>query len=172
MKAFELTRKAIALDDSNPEAHSNLGWLYTLAREHEKGITECQRAVALEPNSAIANLYMGLALRYAGRHEEAVRSTEKALRLNPIPPAGLFRSLGLTYIFTGRYEEAISAFKKALNRSPGDILSHFSLTCAYSLDGQMEKARAEAEQVPKINPKFSLEYFEKRLSYKNKESTP
>jgi len=166
-RAFELTKKAIALDDSYPEAHSHLGWLYTMAGRHDKGIAECERAVALDPNAAGAHIWMGIALRYAGRHEEAVRHSEQALRLNPIPPSTYFRSLGAAYNFAGRYEEGITAFKKALNRSPNDLLSHVGLAQAYSLEGRMEEAQAEAEQVLKINPKFSLEYFAKRWSYKN-----
>ena len=166
-RAFELTKKALSIDDSAPQALSQLGWLYTLAREHDKGIAECERAVALDPNSADAHIWMSIALRYGGRHEEAVRHSEQALRLNPIPPSTYFRTLGAAYNFAGRYEDGIMAFKKALNRSPNDLLSHVGLAQAYSLAGRMAEAQAEAEQVLKINPRFSLEYYEKQWSYKN-----
>jgi TolB-like protein/cytochrome c-type biogenesis protein CcmH/NrfG len=166
-RAFELTKKALSIDDSSPETLSQLGWLYTLAREHDKGIAECERAVALDPNSASAHIWMSIALRYSGRHEEAVRHSEQALRLNPIPPSTYFRTLGAAYNFAGRYEDGILAFKKALNRSPNDLLSHVGLAQAYSMAGRMEEAHAEAEQVLKINPKFSLEYYAKQWSYKN-----
>jgi adenylate cyclase len=166
-RAFELTKKALSIDDSAPQALSQLGWLYTLAREHDKGLIECERAVALDPNSAGAHIWMSIALRYAGRHEEAVRHSEQALRHNPIPPSTYFRTLGAAYNFAGRYEDGITAFKKALNRSPNDLLSHVGLAQAYSLAGRMEEAHAEAEQVLKINPKFSLEYYATQWSYKN-----
>jgi adenylate cyclase len=166
-RAFELTKKTLSIDDSSPQALSQLGWLYTLAKEHDKGIVECERAVALDPNSASAHIWISIALRYAGRHEEAVRHSEKALRLNPIPPSTYFRTLGAAYNFAGRYEDGITAFKKALNRSPNDLLSHVGLAQAYSLAGRMEEAHAEAEKVLKINPGFSLEYYMKQWSYKN-----
>ena len=166
-KAVELNKKAIALNDSIPTSHSHIGWLYVLAGKHDEAITECERAISLDPNSADAHLWMGYALRYAGRHEEAVRSSEHALRLNPIPPSTYFRSLGLTYIYIGSYEEAILAFKKSLDRSPNDLLTHFSLACVYSLADRNEDAQAEAQKVIQINPNFSLKQFAKRLTYKD-----
>jgi adenylate cyclase len=166
-KAVELNKKAIALNDSIPKSHSHMGWLYTLAGNHDDAIAECEKAISLDPNSADAHLWMGYALRYAGRHEEAVRSSEQALRLNPIPPSTYFRSLGLTYIYVGNYEEAISAFKKSLDLSPNDLLAHFSLACVYSLVDRNEDAQEEAQKVIQINPSFSLKQFAKRLKYKN-----
>ncbi len=166
-KAVELNKKAIALNDSIPISHSHIGWLYALAGKHDNAIAECERAISLDPNSADAHLWMGYAFRYAGRHEEAVRSSERALRLNPMPSSGYFRSLGLTYIFVGNYEEAIAAFKKSLDRSPNDLLAHFSLACVYSLVDRNEDAQAEAQRVIQINPNFSLKHFAKRLTYKN-----
>jgi adenylate cyclase len=167
-RAFESTRKALALDESHPMALRQLGWLYAMAGKHDKAIVECKRALALDPNSATIHLFMSIALRWAGRREEAVRHCEQALRLNPIPPGAYYRILGQAYRDVGRYEEAITALKKALNRLPNDILSHISLASAFSMAGRMEEAQAEAEQVLRINPQYSLEYYAKRLKYKNK----
>jgi Tfp pilus assembly protein PilF len=60
---------------------------------------------------------------------------------------------------TGRFEEAVSALKKALQRAPDNVLAHIHLTCTYSLMGQEKEARAEAEEVLRINPNFSLDHF-------------
>ena len=46
-KAMELTQKAIALDKSLAWPHALLGFLYTLTRQHDKGIAECEQAVNL-----------------------------------------------------------------------------------------------------------------------------
>ena len=40
-------------------------------------------------------------------------------------------------------------------------------TVAYSLCGREEEARETAAGVIRINPKFSCDYFAKRLTYKN-----
>jgi adenylate cyclase len=167
-QAIQLSRKAIALDDSFAPAHGLLGWLYTMTRQHDKGIAEAKRGVALDPNNSLVLGYLGLALRYAGRFEEAIPVIEKAIRLNPFPPSGTLRSLSMANIGAGRYEEAIAAGKRAVTISPDDFLSHSVLASAYSLAGQKEEARAEAEEVLRINPNYSLEYFEKTLPFKNK----
>ncbi len=103
----------------------------------------------------------------AGRHEEAVRYAEQALRLDPFPPGWYFRALGQAYSWVGRYEEAIAAYKKSLQRAPNDILTHLHLTTAYSWAGRLEEAHAQAAEVLRINPKYSLERA-KTILYKNK----
>jgi adenylate cyclase len=167
-RAFELTQKAIALDDSHATAHSLLGWLYLfMKRQYDKAIAECERAVSLAPSSAMTNIWMAGVLTYAGRHEEAVRYSEQALRLNPLPEGWYFRFLGYTYFGVGQYEDAIAAYKKALNRAPNDIIAHLALTTAYSWANRLEEARAQAAEVLRINPEFSVKQRARTLPYKN-----
>jgi adenylate cyclase len=167
-RAVELTQKAIALDDSFATAHGFLGFLYTMLRQHDKGIVEAQKAVALDPNGAHSHYCLGFALRYAGRFEEAVQAIEKSIRLDPFPGVYYFRGACMAYIGAGRYEEAIAAAKKAETLAPDDFLAHISLAAAYSLAGREEEARSSAEEVLRINPKFSLDYQAKILPFKNK----
>jgi tetratricopeptide (TPR) repeat protein len=167
-QAFELAKKAVAMDDSFPTAHSLLGFLHVvMGRQYDKGITECERAIALAPNSASAHIWMGQVLMLAGRHEEAIRHSEQALRLDPIAPGLYYRNLGSAYFYAGRYEEAIVAHKKSLNRAPNDILTHLALTTAYSWAGRLEEARAQAAEVLRIKPNFSVEERAKIGLYKN-----
>jgi len=165
--AFELMKKAKALDDSYSAASAILGFLYVMARQHDKGVAECERAIALEPNSAGAYIWMSVVLTYAGSHEEALRYAEQALRLDPLSPGWWFRALGQAYSWVGRYEEAIAAHKKSLQRAPNDIVTHLALTTAYSWAGRLEEARAQAEEIMRINPKFSVEQQAKMSLYKN-----
>jgi len=103
-----------------------------------------------------------LSLTYAGRPEEAIPLIKKAIRLNPFGPATNFISLGLAYRYTGRFEEAVSAYKKALQLSPDNIFAHVNLAGTYSLMGREREARAEAAEVLRVNPKFSLDYWAAR----------
>ena len=43
------------------------------------------------------------------------------------------------------------------------------LTQIYSMSGREEEARAEAAEVLRISPKFSLKKYEKKVTYKNQE---
>jgi adenylate cyclase len=167
-RAIELAQKAIALDDSLADAHGLLSLLYTMLGQHDKGIAEGKRAVALDPNGANSHAWLSTALRYDGSHEEALQAAEKALRLNPFPPEYyFFRTAAAAYIFTGRYEEAIAACKNGLNRAPNDVSTQIYLTAAYSLSGREKDARAKAEEVLRIDPKFSLKHYATTWPYKN-----
>jgi adenylate cyclase len=67
----------------------------------------------------------------------------------------------------GQYQEAVTQYKKALRIAPNNILAHLNLAGMYSLLGRDEEARAEAEEILRINPKFSLEYYAKTLPFRN-----
>ncbi len=167
-KAHELVQKALTLDDSLPVAHAILGSIYLQKRQYDKAIAESERAVALDPNGADAHRTLGMNLNFSGRPEEAIPVLKKALRLNPFPPFNYFAILGHAYRMTGRYEEAITMYKEAIKRAPDFYPSHRGLAATYIYLGQEEEARAEAAEVLRIDPKFSLEYFAKRRPEKNK----
>jgi len=67
----------------------------------------------------------------------------------------------------GRYEEAIAAFKSALTRNPALLPAHVNLAVIYSELGREEEARAEAAEVLRLNPKYSLEVWRQINPYKD-----
>jgi len=170
-KGIELAQKALAMDDSLPLAHGLLSLFYTIKREHEKAIAEGERAVALDLGGANAHLAYGMSLNYGGRSEEAIPVLQKAIRLNPLGETGSFLHLGHAYRATGRFEEAVSAYKKSLQRSPDNIFAHLGLAATYSMMGREQEARAEAAEVLRLNPKFSVDSYAKRLTFKDQSVT-
>ena len=77
--------------------------------------------------------------------------------------------LGHTYRLAGRYEEAIAAQKRAIARNPDTPVqsAHLELAVIYSELGREEEAQAEAVEVLKINPHFSLEVARQIWPYKD-----
>jgi adenylate cyclase len=71
----------------------------------------------------------------------------------------------------GQYEEAIEWCEKAVRQQPDDLLARIMMTVVFSLSGRDEQARAEATEVLRIQPKFTVKGFEKRLTYKRKEDS-
>ncbi|MBW1707596.1 MAG: tetratricopeptide repeat protein, partial [Deltaproteobacteria bacterium] len=165
--AVEAAQKALALDDSNPATHFGLCMLYIMQKKHDKAIAAAKRAVELSPSGANAYSAMGTALRYAGRPEEAIPLFKKAISLNPISSSLLLRNLGGAYLLAGRHEEAIVVFKRSLQERPNDLFTHLGLAVCFISLGREEEARAEAKEVLRIHPKFSLEHFAKTLPYKD-----
>jgi adenylate cyclase len=166
-QALEWTKKSIAMDDSNALFHATLAWLLSLERQYDNALAECERAIELGPNSSYAHIWMAFVLIRVGRPEEAVPYAEQALRLNPLGPAWWYRQLGLAHFGAERYEEAIAWHKKSLNSNPKDVITHIALTTAYSWAGRHEDARAQAAEVLRINPNFSIEERAKSFAYKN-----
>lgn len=167
-KAFQFTKKALALNDEYFLAHALLGYLYTLTRQHEKALEASERSISLGPNSAHAHACYGFTLLCFGDYPKAVSTLEKALRLTPFPPGWYFMHLGRGYARLGDYEKAISACKKAVYREPSSALSHLSLAAVYAGAGREQEARAQGEEVLRLDPDFSLERFAGMLPYKNK----
>jgi len=171
MKAMELAKKAIELDNSLADAQGVLARLYTLAREHEKGIAEAQKAVELDPNAAAAHFALAFTLNFAGRHEEAIPHFEKAIRLNPLGPPNFWHHLASAYQQTGQYEKAIAALKTTLRHEPKDVLAYIVLTTTYMRAGREEEARATAAEILKIDPNFSAERWAATAPWKDPAKT-
>jgi adenylate cyclase len=163
-RAKELFQKSIVLDDNFAEAYGYLGFLYSMAspRQPDKAIPLGKKAVALNPNSATAHLQLGKVLTFAGRYEESIPEYKTAIRLNPIPPNRYLWSLGFSYGLMGQYEEAITWCEKAVRQEPDSFYVHLMMAVVYSWSGRDEDAQAQAAEVLRINPNFSLEKFEKR----------
>jgi tetratricopeptide (TPR) repeat protein len=166
-KALELIQKAISLDPKDPRHYALIGYLYTMKRDYDKAIAEGEKAVALDPGGADAHAWLGMSLNYADRPKDAIPVFEKAIRLNPYGPTSYFLNLGTSFRMMGQYQEAITQYKKALRIAPNNIIAHLALAATYSLLGQDKEAHAEAEEVLKINPKFSLESYAKTVPFKN-----
>jgi adenylate cyclase len=167
-KAIELVQKAIALDDTNAEAHALLGFLYSMTRQYDKAVGQAEKAVAVNPNSAYGHFGLGKTLFFAGRVEESIPEYKKAIRLNPIPPSKDLWSLGLSYAYLEQYDEAIKWCEKAVHKEPNDLLGRVMMAVVYSMSGRDKEAQAEAAEVLRIQPKFTIGKFKKKVTYKNK----
>jgi adenylate cyclase len=164
--AMKLLQKAIELNGTYAEAHALLGFLYSMIRQHDKALAQGEKAVALNPNSAECHFRLGKILTFAGRWEESIPEYEKAMRLNPIPPNMYIYSIGLAYGFTGKYDEAITWCGKSIHQEPNSLMARMFMAVVYSWSGQDEKARAEADEVLRIQPRFTIDKFKKKLTYK------
>lgn len=166
-QAFALAQKAIALDDSLPLGYSLRSNIYLWQKQHEQAIAESEWAITLDPNYAQGYADLGWILTWAGRPEKAIEMIEKAMRLNPHYPFIYSYFLGQAYHVAGRYEEAIAALKGALSRNSHWMPAHRILIVIYSELGQDEEARAEAAEVLRLNPNFSLEVWKQTVPYKD-----
>ena len=168
-EAEQLAQRALELDDSLADTHVLLGNIYLMNGQYQQAMEAGERALTLEPNGADVNALLGLMLRYLGRPEKAISVLEKAIRLNPIPPAWYLYNIGDAYRLAGLYDLAIASFKKALELNPDYFLAKVYLAATYGETGREEEGRRVADEVLRMNPRFSVEPYAKRLPYKNRD---
>jgi adenylate cyclase len=166
--AVELAQKANSIDDTHDGPHSLLSLIYRVKRQKDKAVSEAEKAVALNPNASDAQMMLAFSLGEIGRWEESVLHAEKSLRLSPFPGAAPFHALGLAYFMTGRYDESIATYKKALSVSPKFIRGYIYIAACHSALGRDAEAAAAVKEVLRLNPKFNIESYAKRLRYKDK----
>ncbi len=166
-RGIELAKKAISLDDSFSFAYSALGMSYVFARQYDKAVAEAERAVALDPNVSAHLYWLVFVLCHAGRPEEAIPLIERTQRLDPIPSPLQLGFMALAYRLTGRYEKAIEAAKRAVRFEPNYQHARVTLIRSYIALGREVEAHAEAAELLRINPNFSIHQFLKGNPFKN-----
>jgi adenylate cyclase len=155
-QAYQWAQKAIALNDSEPEAYMLLGNLDLTKRRYDQAISEGQRAVSLAPNSSFGYFWLSRILVYSGRSMEAVVAAEKGVRLNPRHPEYCLMQVGLAYLSMGRFKEARSIFEEAFATEPNNPAGYMLKAIADVEMGRNDDARAEAAEVLRLSPHYSL----------------
>jgi tetratricopeptide (TPR) repeat protein len=164
-RAFELTQKALKLDEQDAVVHAIMGTIYLYQRQHEKAIAEGKRSITLNPNFPIGHTILARIMLFSGRFEESIELIKKAMRLNPKLHPSWLSYLCRSYVFLGRYEEAHEVINQ-MEELPGGYPS-IGVIIVYQQLGKKEKARACMAEALKINPYLSLEFFKMGEPFKN-----
>jgi adenylate cyclase len=149
-------RKAVALDDTDAEAHLALGMaLLYHDRQIEGGNNETERALALGPNNADVN-----AITAWGRSSklntarEDLALVKRAMRLNPHYPQWYLIPLSYAAYHGYQYEEAIHAAEEMATPTLESLL-YLALSLAEL--GRNAEASAAAADLMRLDPDFSAE---------------
>ncbi len=118
--AEALARRAVALDGTDAEARSCLGWALQARGELVGALIEIERALEMSPNLALAHWQRGATLIFSGRPKEGLKALETCIRLDPRDP---FMSVRLLHIacglyFARDYEGVIEASKRLIRSYP------------------------------------------------------
>jgi adenylate cyclase len=174
LKSFEqaeiCVENALQLNDSLDIAHILLGWIYILKRQYDEATKEGERAIELNPNGAEAHAHLGLILCWSDKVDLALNLIKRAFKLNPIPPTHFYLILAMAYNRNEQYEKAIEVSEKGLSSDPDYLSVHLQLVGSFISLNRIEEAHKAVEEVLRINPNFSLEYFAKISPDKNQET--
>ncbi len=153
--ASELAEKALALDPKRSRSYALVGTIRLMTGDFAQAVASGEKAVALDPNGAEVAALLAFALTYTGDIERSIALLNKAMRLSPYYPGWYRWTLGRAYRLAGRYKEAEAALVASEGGS-GSVLPLVELAAVYSETGRLSEARAEAAEILKIDPKFSV----------------
>lgn len=101
------------------EAHTFLGWVYSMQRRYDEAIVECKRAIAVDPSFGNPYNDIGAYLVELGQEDEAVAWFRQAMQA-PRYEAPHFPHVNLARIHERRGEllEALAELTRALEKMP------------------------------------------------------
>ena len=161
-RAHQFARKAIRLDPNLPIAHVRLGHVLTFQGQHEQSIAEFEKAIALNPN--FTDWRFGVTLVRAGEPARAIQVIETHMRCDPFYSPWAPGALGLARYVLKEYSEALPPLREFASRAPDMKQGHVWLAADLAQLGQLDEARAEAAEVLRIDPKYTIDGTQRRSS--------
>ena len=139
-KTRQAATKALALDDSLPEAHLAVAesllygdWNFADAEK------EFIRTLQLNPNYSTGHQWYGEFIGLMGRHDEAIREVRQAIALDPLSAIVHHQAANILRN-AGHYDEAIAEYKEALRISPTFHISYWEMSWAYRKQGKVAES--------------------------------
>jgi adenylate cyclase len=162
-RALELAKRGVALDDSIPQTHWALGYVYLMRKELDLAEAAAMQSITVAPNYADGYGLLALINNNLGRSQKAIDQINKGIQLNPYYTWDYPYNLGRAYYGLGRYEEAIAALEKALERNEHAAPIKLFLIASYMRAGRSSDAEWQAEELQMVNPEETVSHTDKAI---------
>ena len=117
-EAIQLYRRSISMFPT-AEAHTFLGWVYSMMDRYDEAIAECEKAIILDPDFGNPYNDIGAYLIELEQYEEAIPWLERALEATRYnSPQYPYINLGRIYERWGDTYAALDAYNQALEIAP------------------------------------------------------
>jgi tetratricopeptide (TPR) repeat protein len=165
-RALDLALEAVEKDAFDARGHAELGYAHLYRKAHDASIKAYERALGLNPNDADVLADFGDALVYDGQPERAVGVLQRAMRLNPYYPDWYLWNLADAFNVLRRHEDVIATVARMRNPTEGRRL----LAVSYAHLGRLEEARAQASEILRLHPGFTVSAWAERPPFRNRDS--
>ena len=166
-RAYQCAQKSVLLGPNLPESHLSLGWTLLWMRQHDAAIAEFERASVLNPN--FTNWRYPLSLVYAGEPERAIETLDVHMRLDPFYEPYALSTLGFAYYLLKRYAEALPHLRACVSRAPNMPAGRKGIAATYAQLGRLDDARAQAAEVLRVEPFFTIRGAPPVIAFKRPE---
>jgi TolB-like protein len=143
--AVEAAEKALAIDDTDPDAHYQLANAAANRGDLDQAIPGCERALSMEP-PPIVMAQCSRIWTYVGREQEALELIRVAMRREPYFQPIYHMILGHAHYQLGNFDEAVAAYETYRDRARNAPNSLGYLAISYVDAGRMEDAHATVEE--------------------------
>jgi adenylate cyclase len=168
-EAARLAGTAIRLNENDPLALAIYGHVQSfLLRDYDRAMLFLDRAIEAGPSSATAWSMSSATCGYIGNGALAVERARRSIRLAPQDAFRFWHEaiLGQAHYVDGNYEEAVIWAQRAVGRNGAVVFALRTLTASLMALGKVEEARAAAQQLMHVQPRFAMARYEKRCPLK------
>jgi TolB-like protein/Flp pilus assembly protein TadD len=158
-KAKAAAMKALALDDTLPDAHIALGSVHLFFDWDWSGAeAELKRAIELNPSSAQAHDLYGLYFAALQKFDPAIAEIRRARDLDPLS-LRFYGDLLSTLVTAGRDDDAIRESRTALEREPNFAAAYEWMGIAYMQQRRLPEALGALEKAHQLDPNPEIALF-------------
>jgi len=164
-RAREVLDKALLLQPDNSIAHYFMGVVEKVRGEPQAALVSFARSIELNPSFAPGYANYAHVLYRTGKLDEAMENVRYALKLSPKDP-----NLGRWALYAGEIEiergndeAAIEWLQRSITTGAGSTINSAILAAAYSLHGDVDRARQLAAKVHATTPWLTLPVMLDRL---------
>jgi len=129
--------RALAIDDTQAEAHTLLAIAHDSEWEWAAAAREYERALELNPNLSRTHVLYGFHFDYHRDFEQALIHYRRAVELEPLN-LNANTNLAREYEFSKKYDQAIEQLKRTLEIDPTFASAHYQLSDAYHFAGKYD----------------------------------
>ncbi len=159
--ATEAAKRAIELDERDPQAHAALGYIYRFTGHADLAVDSLELAADLNPNDARIRLELAHTLDWFRLQERALPQIDMAIRLSPRDPLlqNMYFYKGHILFHLDRFDESLEAARKLQTVAKGKtwLVFHQLLRAANlaQLD-RMGEAQEAVDAALALNPNLSI----------------
>jgi TolB-like protein/Tfp pilus assembly protein PilF len=148
--AFASASKALALDETSPEAHIAMGWLaLSYQFDWEEAAKQFRRAIELAPSNFIGYNGLSYALQAGGRLDEALAASERVFELDPMMVWSR-NGQAEVYFKKQEYDAGLEQVLVMLEMQPDDPLLLAWVGSFYAAKGMSEEALEYGRQAARV----------------------
>ena len=157
--ALVWARRAVAMPDSDGQAHTVLGATLLLDGEWDEAIRVAKDSVRIRPGCNTANGILANVLLHCGDYETAVCHAKRAIRIGPVYPPWFLEILSGAQRELGAIDAAVLAGREILRLAPENVSGRLVLASALVRGRQPDEARQVVRPIPELEPDFVLDRY-------------